>query len=71
MAPTTYAPRVSTDEWITRHEAARRIGVSVQTVDRYWRERGVIAHRKNELTARVTLSAVDVEKVRQEREDGK
>jgi len=69
MANTTYAPRVSTDEWISRHEAARRLGVSVQTVDRYWRERGVIRSRKNELTRRVTLNAADVERVRVEREE--
>lgn len=68
MAATTYAPLVGTDEWITRHEAARRLGVSVQTVDRYWRERGVIRSRKNDLTLRVTLSAEDVERVRVERE---
>lgn len=69
MPSTTYAPPVSTDEWISRHEAARRIGVSVQTVDRYWRERGVIRSRKNDLTLRVTLSAEDVERVRREREE--
>jgi predicted site-specific integrase-resolvase len=62
-----YAPHVSTKSWITRHEAAEILDLSLQTVDRYVKA-GIIAARKNDLTRRVTLSAEDVERVRRERE---
>lgn len=61
-----YAPPMNDTGWITRAEAAERIGVSLQTIDRYV-SKGVINSRKNSFTARVTLSAKDVEAVRRER----
>jgi predicted site-specific integrase-resolvase len=64
---TDYAPPMSKNkEWISRAEAATRIGVNVATIDRYV-SKGVIRSRKNELTRRVTLSAEDVEAARQKR----
>lgn len=68
MSLTAYAPSVSTDEWITRHDAAERLGLSLATVDRYV-ARGVIRSRKNKITKRVTLNAADVEQLRREREE--
>lgn len=63
-----YAPPVAeTEDWISRAEAATRIGVSMQTLDRYV-TKGSIAKRQNPVTRRVRLSAEDVEKVRRERE---
>lgn len=54
-------------ERITREEAARRLGVTLATIDRYLRTE-LLARYKNRVTGRVTLSAAEVEQLRRERE---
>ena len=52
---------------ISRKEAARRLGVSVLTVDRY-ADAGRLDREANAITRRVTFDASQVERVRRERE---
>jgi predicted site-specific integrase-resolvase len=54
-------------ERITREDAARRLGVSLATIDRYLRT-SLLSRYKNRVTGRVTLSAAEVEQLHRERE---
>ena len=54
-------------ERVTREEAARRLGVTLTTIDRYLRDKR-LSRSKNVVTGRVTLSAAEVELLRRERE---
>jgi hypothetical protein len=54
------------DERITREDAARRLGVSLATIDRYLRTE-LLSRSKNAITGRVTLSAAEVEQLSRER----
>jgi predicted site-specific integrase-resolvase len=58
------------DHRVTRAETAERLGVSVQTVDRYAMS-GRLHRTKNRITGRVFYSADEVEHMRREREEAR
>lgn len=57
------------DERISREEAARRLGVSPSTLDRYALA-GYLHRERNNITRRTTYSAAEVDKLRQTRDGG-
>lgn len=65
---TTYARAVPDDRLITRAEAARILGVSLETVARYARQELLTRHR-NPITRAVRYDRTEVETLRRQRED--
>ena len=64
-----YAPVMAESETISRAEAARRLSVSLQTLDGYARE-GLLTRLKNPVTKRVRFAVDEVEALRRQREEG-
>lgn len=58
-----YAPHMSESDRMSRADAARVLGVSVQTIDRYG-EAGLLARHKNPVTGRVTFPREQVDELR-------
>lgn len=66
MTTGVYDPAMPDTEWITRAEAAKRLNLSLETVDRYVRE-DLIERRKNPITKAVRLKLADVKRVQAQR----
>lgn len=62
-----YALHMSESDRMSRADAARVLGVSVQTIDRYG-EAGLLTRHKNRVTGRVTFPRDQVEELRRTRE---
>lgn len=62
-----YARAVPDNELIPRAEAARRLGVSLETLGRYARA-GLLTRHRNTITKLVSYEEAEVEKLRRERE---